>query len=61
MVSYCDRPMSIVRRQQFALNNNASYTLAPISIKPHRNVAYVTLKKKKAKTVRSNEQANHQS
>ena len=39
MVSCCDQSISIVRRQHFALNDNSSYILRPVSIKLHRNVA----------------------
>ena len=45
-VCYCDqsvspvrRQVSIVQRQQFDLNDNSSYTLVPIFVKSHRNVA----------------------
>ena len=42
-LSIGQRPVSSgVRRQQFALNDNFSYTPGPISNKLHRNVAYVT-------------------
>ena len=38
-VSYCDRSMSIVRCQQFALNDYSFYTPRPISVKLCRNVS----------------------
>ena len=39
LVSYSDRSMSLLHCQQFALNDNSSYTHRPISIKLHRYVA----------------------
>ena len=39
MVSYCDQSMSVVRRQQFVLKANSSWTLRPVWFKLHRNVA----------------------
>ena len=46
MVSYCDQSMSVVRRascvvrrQQFVLKANSSWTLGPLSFKLHKNVA----------------------
>ena len=59
IVSYCDRSISVVRhplsvvlvmRQQFAINDNFSWTPGPISIKLHRNIAWVTLYQKRCYT-----------
>ena len=33
------------KKEKKPLNDNSSYTLEPISVKLHRNVAYVTLPK----------------
>ena len=41
MIGQC--PWCIVRQQQFALNDNSSYIPGLISIKLHRNVAWLTL------------------
>ena len=38
MVSYCDQSMPVVRRQQFVLKANSSWTLGPMWFKLHRNV-----------------------
>ena len=48
-VNVCRASSVIMRRQQFALNDNSSYTAKPILIKHHRNDSKVILYKTREK------------